>query len=37
MKKVIDKESGQVLFKGTFDECKDYICKSSNEFAILEL
>lgn len=37
MKKVVDKESGQVLFTGTPEECKDYICKSSNEFTILEL
>lgn len=32
---VIDKNSGQVLFRGTVEECRDYIIKSSNEFATL--
>lgn len=37
MKQVIDKNSGFVLFEGTLEQCKDYIIKSSNEFAILGL
>lgn len=37
MKQVIDKNSGSILFEGTLEECRDYIIKSSNEFAILEL
>lgn len=32
---VIDKNSGQVLFQGTAEECRDYIIKSNNEFATL--
>lgn len=32
---VIDKNSGEVLFKGTMQECRDYIIKSNNEFATL--
>ena len=32
---VIDKNSGQVLFQGTVEECSDYIIKSNNEFATL--
>lgn len=32
---VIDKNSGKVLFKGTIQECSDYIIKSNNEFATL--
>lgn len=35
VQEVIDKNSGQVLFQGTVDECRDYIIKSHNEFAIL--
>lgn len=32
---VIDKNSGEVLFSGTMQECSDYIIKSNNEFATL--
>lgn len=36
VQEVIDKNSGQVLFRGTVKECRDYIIKSSNEFATLQ-
>lgn len=35
VQEVIDKNSGQVLFRGTAEECRDYIIKSKNEFATL--
>lgn len=35
VQEVIDKNSGQVLFQGTAEECRDYIIKSHNEFATL--
>lgn len=35
IQEVIDKNSGQVLFQGTAEECRDYIIKSNNEFATL--
>ncbi len=36
VQEVIDKNSGEVLFKGTTQECRDYIIKSNNEFATLQ-
>ena len=33
---VVDKNSGQILFDGTEQECRDYIIKSTNEFATLQ-
>lgn len=35
VQEVIDENSGQVLFQGTVEECRDYIIKSNNEFATL--
>lgn len=35
VQEVIDKNSGQILFRGTVEECRDYIIKSDNEFATL--
>lgn len=35
IQEVIDKNSGQVLFQGAVEECRDYIIKSNNEFATL--
>lgn len=35
VQEVIYKNSGQVLFQGTAEECRDYIIKSNNEFATL--
>lgn len=35
VQEVIDKNSGQTLFRGTAEECRDYIIKSNNEFATL--
>lgn len=35
IQEVIDKNSGEVLFEGTMQECRDYIIKSNNEFATL--
>lgn len=35
VQEVIDKNSGQVLFQGIAEECRDYIIKSNNEFATL--
>lgn len=35
VQEVIDKNSGQVLFRGPVEECRDYIIESKNEFATL--